>query len=237
MATLDWTCDRTDGVTLVELRVTGETGQRVRVQSTLEPVWPPRRQGQPATGWDGASFEGNLEDGSLVVGYASPAEPTDPPAKLQPVSGDEQGIDPGDVVRALGAGTPPRDAVPREAGGAGGGETSQSVEPVPPNQQTATSPEPPGKGDPAPTLPPAVEAYFTAVEQRLAAAEQLSDSETVEQARKAVSAAGGMDAVDGLNEQLQADRVRLDQLGQRQRALTERLARTEIPVAHLERLA
>ncbi len=248
MPTLDWTCDRTDGVTLVELRVTGETGQRVRVESTLEPVWPPRRQGQPAAGWDDARFEGEIEDGSLVVGYASPAEPSDPPAELQPVSANEETIDPGDVVRALGAGTPPRDAVPREVGGDGEadqpkqtataeGHTERTVTTEQQSHQTASPPEPPDSNEPTPGLPPAVDAYFRAIEQRLAAAEQLSDSETVEQAREAVSAAGGMGAVDGLDEQLRADRAQLERLGERQRALTERLERAEIPVAHLERLA
>ena len=240
MPTLDWTCDRTAGVTFVELRVTGEAGQRVRIESALEPVWPPRRQGQPAAGWDGTSFEGEIGGGSLVVGYASPAEPTDPPAELQPVSGEEETIDPGDVVRALGTGTPPRDAVPREAESVGGETAGQSVERMPTagrNEQPTPPPDPPDDTEPTPALPPPVEAYFTAIEQRLAAAEQLSDSETVEQARKAVSAAGGMDAVDGLDKQLRADQARLERLGQRQCSLTERLARTEIPVAHLDRLA
>jgi hypothetical protein len=250
MPTLDWACDRTDGVTFVELRVTGETGQRVRVESTLEPVWPPRRQGQPAAGWAGTSFEGEIEDGSLVVGYASPAEPSDPPAELQEVSTAEETIDPGDVVRALGPGTPPRDAVPREVGSvadeesgqpkqiaSAGGQMEQTATTEQQNHQTASSPEPPDSNEPTPGLPPAVEAYFTAIEQRLVAAEQLSNSETVKQAREAVCSAGGMGAVDGLDEQLQADRARLERLGERQRALTKRLSRTEIPVTHLERLA
>lgn len=229
MPTLDWTCEQTNGVTLVELQVTGEPGQRVRVESRLDPVWPPRREGQPAAGWDGTTFEGELADGSLVVGYATPAEPTEPPADVQPVSSRAETLDPGDVVRALGAGTPPRDAVPT---GPAGSETCQSDE-RPPAGQAADEPAP----DEAPALPPAVRSYFAAVEQRLAAAAQLSEAETVEQAREAVAAAGGMDAVDGLAEQLQTDRARLDALGQRQQSLAEQLARTDVPVAHLDRLA
>lgn len=235
MPTLDWTCEQTDGVTLVELQIRGESGQQVRVESTLDPVWPPRREGQPTTGWDGTTFEGELEDGSLAVGYASPADPSEPPAELRPVTAEEETIDPGDVVRALGAGTPPRDAVPREPAGTSTGQADTT----PPAERTSGEPTPQSEdtGEQPPTLPPAVESYFTAVEQRLAAAAQLSEAETVEQARDAVAAAGGMSAVDGLDEQLRADRARLESLGQRQRALTEELARTDIPVAHLERLA
>ena len=238
MPTLDWTCERTAGVTLVELQITGEAGQRVRVESNLTPVWPPRREGQPAAGWDGTTFEGEIENGSLVVGYASPAEPTDPPAELQPAGPQEETIDPGDVVRALGAGTPPRDAVPQDPAGTSNVERAQPDEMAPVDRQRGqTAPPAPVDGnESAQTPPPAIEAYFRAVEQRLAAAAQLSEAETLEQARDAVAAAGGMDAVSGLDEQLPADRERLDALGQRQRELADRLARTDIPVAHLDRL-
>lgn len=233
MPTLDWTCEQTNGVTLVELRITGESGQRVRVESALDPVWPPRREGQPAAGWDGTTFEGELDGESLAVGYATPAEPTEPPAELRPVADREETIDPGDVVRALGSGRPPRDAVPQDpAGGDSQPDQQRTTEQL--DSQLVSQPVP--ETDPS-ALPAAVEAYFGAVEQRLAAAKRLSAAETVDQARDAVAAAGGMSAVEGLDEQLAADRARLDALGERQRALADRLAETEIPVAHLERLA
>ncbi|MFT4946649.1 MAG: hypothetical protein ACI8TL_000885, partial [Natronomonas sp.] len=57
MATLEWTCEAVEGVTLVQLVVTGERSQRIRIESNLTPVWPPRRQGRPAAGWNGSTFE------------------------------------------------------------------------------------------------------------------------------------------------------------------------------------
>lgn len=84
MVELDWETERTDGVTLVRLYVTAEYRRRVRVASRLDgPVWPPRREGQPAAGWDGDAFEGVVTpDERLVAGFATPAPPEDPPAEV-----------------------------------------------------------------------------------------------------------------------------------------------------------
>lgn len=85
MATLDWELDRTDGVTLVRLYVTADHPRRVRVENRLDgPVWPPRRQGEPAAGWADDAFEGRVTpDDRLVMGYATPAPPDDdPPAAI-----------------------------------------------------------------------------------------------------------------------------------------------------------
>lgn len=253
MATLDWTCEAIDGVTLVELVVTGERAQRVSIESNLTPVWPPRRQGRPVAGWDGSTFEDELGDGRLVVGYASPAEPVEPPAELTTEPPDDDGgIDPQDVIRALGDGGPPRDAVPAD----------RSV----PDEPTATANSPSEAGGPpeagrespsadhgaerraeplasrgdasteSATVSPAIEAYFDALDRRIAAAERLADPETVDQAREAVTAAGGIEAVEGLDRQIQADRARLERLTRRQQALADRLDAVEIPVERLERL-
>jgi len=84
MVTLDWETDRTDGVTLVRLYVTAEDRRRVRIENRLDgPVWPPREEGQPAAGWDDDTFEGVVApDHRLVAGYATPAQPADPPAEV-----------------------------------------------------------------------------------------------------------------------------------------------------------
>jgi len=84
MVTLDWETERTDGVTLVRLYVTSEYRRHVRVENRLDgPVWPPRREGQPAAGWDGDTYEGVVTpDDRLVAGYATPAPPADPPAAV-----------------------------------------------------------------------------------------------------------------------------------------------------------
>jgi len=113
MATLDWNVRRSEGITLVELVVTSETTQRVRIDSALTPVWPPRRQGVPIPGWDESTFEGIVEaDAPLVVGYASPAEPVEPPATVTGGAGEDETASPRTLVRALGDAAPPRDAVP-----------------------------------------------------------------------------------------------------------------------------
>jgi hypothetical protein len=83
-------------------------------------------------------------------------------------------------------------------------------------------------------LPHAVEAYFEALDQRLTAAERLADPGSVERAREAVTAAGGMEAVDGLDRQLCADRELLEQLEHRQQILAARLDAVEIPVERLD---
>lgn len=113
MATLNWNLTRSDGVTLVEVVVTSETTEQVRIESALTPVWPPRRQGVPVPGWDGPTFDGTVEpDAPLVVGYASPAAPVDPPATVTDAPAEDGAVSPRTLVRALGDAAPPRDAVP-----------------------------------------------------------------------------------------------------------------------------
>lgn len=266
MATLDWTCETVDGVTLVELVVTAERTEQIRIESNLRPVWPPRRQGQPAAGWDGEHFECRIEaDDRLVVGFASPAEPVEPPVDLQTEPpADDDNIDPQDVVRALGDGVPPRDAVPAEgpptydetaavatgsladdteSAGIGRKEDEGGVrrESPPASNEGEPRAEPAAgannERNAVPTaLPPAIEAYFEALDRRITAAEQLADPGTVDQAREAVTAAGGIEAVGGLERQLRAERARLERLGHRQQALVSRLDAVEIPVERLDRV-
>ncbi|WP_436925445.1 DUF7857 domain-containing protein [Halosimplex amylolyticum] len=132
MVTLDWSLERSDGVTLVGLVVAAERPCRVRIENRLEgPVWPPRRRGRPADGWEDGVFTGEVPaEGRLTVGYATPASPADPPAEVvetEPASDRErEGVDqtaraspvpavgstPADVVRALGDPVVPRDSVP-----------------------------------------------------------------------------------------------------------------------------
>lgn len=136
------TCSTTvaDGITLVTARVEGApVRRRVRLANRLDgPIWPPRRQGVPEAGWDDDGYTGLVPaDGTLVVGYASPAPPADRPVALvdsEPVdedaSGASRGTDARDAgraaradpigpatdstaaVRLLGDPSPPRDAVP-----------------------------------------------------------------------------------------------------------------------------
>lgn len=130
MVTLEWSCERSDGVTLVSLVVAADRPCRVRVANRLDgPVWPPRRRGQPAAGWDGDAFAGRVPaDGRLTVGYATPARPAEPPAEVVstvPAAEDDGEPDtgasgpapavestPAGVVRDLGDPLVPRDSVP-----------------------------------------------------------------------------------------------------------------------------
>jgi hypothetical protein len=130
MVTLEWSCERSDGVTLVSLVVASDRPCRVRVENRLDgPVWPPRRRGQPAAGWDGDAFVGRVPaDGRLAVGYASPAKPAEPPAEVvstvpaaeaddesdPDASGPAPAVEstPAGVVRDLGDPVVPRDSVP-----------------------------------------------------------------------------------------------------------------------------
>lgn len=116
MASLDWEHSRRDGVTLVELVVTAETEEWIRIESRLQPVWPPRRQGVPVAGWDEDGFEGRVgPNDRLVLGYASPAAPVDPPARLRTVEEtrhDAAEVTARELVRTLGESAPPREAVP-----------------------------------------------------------------------------------------------------------------------------
>jgi hypothetical protein len=152
MVTLEWSCERTDGVTLVSLVVAADRPCRVRVENRLDgPVWPPRRRGQPAAGWDGDAFTGTVpEEGRLTVGYATPARPTDPPAEVvstEPAEPDQEDDDgepagpapavdstPAGVVRDLGDPVVPRDSVPlpepnAERSQGGGDDTGLGPEP------------------------------------------------------------------------------------------------------------
>ena len=134
MATLDWHVTEADGVALVSLVVESETTEQVRVTSRLDgPVWPPRRQGVPEEGWDEDGYEGVVEaDGRLLLGYASPADPAEPPARVTTLGpGDGAGTTTArEVVRTLGDPTPPRDAVPPSDGLArGGGDATGTAVP------------------------------------------------------------------------------------------------------------
>ncbi|WP_433629075.1 hypothetical protein [Halomicrococcus sp. NG-SE-24] len=112
MVTLRWSTDARTGVhgtvTLVELVVENpaETATRIRVGNRLDgPVWPPRREGVPESGWDDGGFESVVAaDSSRSLGYASPAAPEDPPVE---------------VVWTERAGTPTDDSGSGPAGGAG----------------------------------------------------------------------------------------------------------------------
>ena len=246
MASLDWHLTRIEGVTLVQLLVTSGTDERVRIDSHLEPVWPPRREGEPASGWDGASFEGTVTaDRRLVLGYASPAEPREPPAEIAvtgPVPEDEnEDVTARDIVRTLGDASPPRDAV-RVSDGAGTAPSTGNAKP-PGQNRDGTGPRASSRNGGAVSAVgenrtgDAPAEWLDEVEGRLARAERLTAATDADEAREIVDSLGGLDAVRGLQAQLDADREQLDALERHTSSLADRLGEVEVPLATLERIA
>lgn len=258
MATLDWHTTSADGVTFVELLVESETTETVRVENCLDgPVWPPRRQGVPATGWSDDGFEGTVgPTNRLVVGYASPADPADPPARLvhtESEADDSSYPTPASVVRALGDPTPPREAVPRpdesdlaaeSAGNRQAGEFAdrriadvpasqtegQNAQADPVEEQTTTR-------SPDTEFPPAVTSHLGAVQERVEMGEQLSRPTTPSQANAALDAVGGPEDGARLQQQLAADRDVLRRLADQCETLAARIESVDVPVELLARVA
>ncbi len=244
MATLDFHCRTAGEVTLVELCVTATRPRRVRVENRLEgAVWPPRTDGVPEPGWDEDGFEGRVEpDTPLVLGYASPAEPAEPPANIaEEGEPTDREPTPQAVVKALGRREPPRDAMPA-SGSDGADGTGESDGPGPdpvPEAEAGATPDSGGwtrtgsdehSGDP-------FGAWFVAVEQRLETAEDLTAASSVEEAEAAVERTGGIAAVRRLQKQLQEDRAALARLDQQCSRVRERAEMVDVPVEALARLA
>lgn len=80
------TVERRNGVTLVQVLVRNSlsTRQTVRLRNRIDgPTWPPRRSDDVVPEWRGDTWEGTLEPGECRgVGFATPAEPVDPPVEL-----------------------------------------------------------------------------------------------------------------------------------------------------------
>jgi hypothetical protein len=242
MATLEANCRTAGSVTLVEVCVTAARPRRVRVENRLEgPVWPPRSDGVPEPGWDGEGFEGRVApDDRLVLGYASPADPVDPPARIadEGEPGDREPT-PQAVVKALGRREPPRAAMPGGADGADSATDFDGARPGPETESDAPRPGPdtgPGSGSGGSAGNP-VDAWFAAVEGRLEAAEDLVAATSVEDAEAAVERAGGIEAVRRLQKRVQEDRAVLDRLDRRCSRARERAEAVDVPVEALARLA
>lgn len=253
MATLDWQLGRTGEVTLVELSVRSDRDQQVCIESRLRPVWPPRRRGVPVRGWREDTFEGTVERGQpLVVGYATPAPPSEPPAEITETgSPPDDSITPRRLVRTLGDSRPPRDALPRRRpddtdGGTADtpdGTTAETVDPGGADETatgtSSTSADNRGSMAARPrTADQPVEstAWFEAVESRLDTTETLAGATDADEIRAAVDAAGGIDSVRALQAQLDADRRQLREVRRRSETLSDRLSSVELPLATLERV-
>jgi hypothetical protein len=223
MVSLSCHTRRRDDVTLVEVLLTAESPTRVRIENRLDgPVWPPRKQGVPAEGWDEDGFEG-VVDSRLVLGYATSAPPDGSPVELTataPVDArTETDPTPEEVVRSLGDARPPRDALGNQTGSSDARADDDSRSP----------------DEAAP--PDARLNWLDAIEDRLDAADRLAAASSVPEATAAVDAVGGPEDVRTLREQLATDRQTLDRVAARCETLKERADRVEIPAETLTRLA
>jgi hypothetical protein len=265
MVTLSCTASRENGVTLVTGRVENAGDRRrVRLTSRLDaPLWPPRRQGVPAEGWDEDGFECVLAaDEVRPLGFASPAPPTEPPlsvAETEPVDADDDGVEPrvtvptaestaDGVVRALGAPRPPRDAVPTP--GTGNGDSS------PESGAAGSAVSEPGDAGRRPVVGAAdgdgaradrdsadarsedapVGAALDAVAVRVETADRLSAATRVPDATEALRAVGGIAGARDLDAQLSRDAERLSRLATRAAELAERAEAATVPVERLDRV-
>lgn len=209
--------DRRARVTFVRAVVENcDARRRVRLVDTGEgPVWPPRRHGVPAAGWDETGVELVLDAGERrALGYATPAPADDPPLTVAETTHDPAPADTGGaaVVRELGDPSPPRDAVPvpTAAEQAGRDRTSGGQ--------------------------PASEWGLEAV-ARVRRAEALAAAESLPAATRSLADVGDLRAVRELRERLAADERRLRHRAARARELAARAERVEIPLERLERLA
>ncbi len=247
MVSLDWHLRRTGGVTFVELVVESPYDAQVELQSNLAPVWPPRRHGRPVAAWDGSRFTTTVRAGRrTVVGYATPAEPTDPPASVtthRPLA--EMATEtptPQQLIQSLGSAAPPRDAVP--ARNCPSTQKTVATHNQSPTQKTVGTSHSLGSGcNETPTANSDTSEFetdepvttgclaFETVEKRLQAAERLVSAETVIDAQAAVAATGGIGAVRTLVEQLE-----IDQSQNHPPDIETRLAAVDIPLASLEKL-
>ena len=259
MVSLTCSTQTRDGVTLVTVRLDGgAAAQRVRLANRLDgPVWPPRRRGVPEAGWDDGGVEAVVPaDGTVALGYASPAEPADPPVELADSAvvtggGDDERATPADALRRLGDPSPPRDAVPvppandpaRSALSTGSGAPVRPGVPsrseAPGRTRASERSQAPGSSarGPVERSLDSVDARLDEFERLVRTAERLGSAASLPEATEAVRAAGGLDRATALVGSLERDAETLARVADRAERLTERADAVDVPLATLERLA
>lgn len=241
MPRLDWHVTTAEGVTFVQVAVESDTERAVRIENCLSgPVWPPRAEGLPAPGWDEDGYEGTVPaDRPLVLGYASPAEPTEPPVELVDRGPPEDGEDaptPRAVVHALGEAGPPRAAVPQIRVGADGAGVPENGAAAATRAGDGSSPQRGSDGPDTASPPSALDTWLAALDRRADRAERLADVSSVAAAREAIAQTGGMAAVRQLETQLETDRAALERVRSRLASVDARLDDVAVPTETLERL-
>jgi hypothetical protein len=228
MVTVTADCRRVGERTLVECRLTNdrEVAAGVRLESRLDgATWPPCDGGHPVRGWADGTWTGRLGAGQTVgVGFASPADPTTPPVRVETfeVDPDETSDDrfgqrptPDDVTREL---TDPRPPLEGLVGGRDGS-------PSPPTSATTTAEV------------AATDAWLDDVTRRVERLEALAAARSLPDATVVVADVDGLEGVHALCDATCADRERLLEVARRAERLAGRIETTAVPVETLERLA
>lgn len=214
---------RVAGVTFVTCRMFSSSPREVRLRNELDgPVWPPRRRGVPAAGWDEDGVTIRVE-GTVGVGYACPAPVAEPPVTVaETIPADETAAEPTPdaVVRALGDPIPPRDALSvdvaeRQKTTRGpGGKSRDWTDDI--GSRTVERSDAPGGGSLGGDSPggdspgvETVEAWLESVEDRVARVETLAEAETVPEATEALRSTGGLDGAATSVTQVERDREAL----------------------------
>lgn len=249
MVTITSTTERQDGVTLVTATVASDsddqsTPTRIRVEHRLDgSIWPPRRQGQPAAGWDDDGFEGVVPaDGHLSIGFASPAEPADQPLALtaaEPATRQDDEMDTSEaIVHGLGDPSPPSliEAEQRTDGETTiVGDACQCHDTDRIQSEDALAPALNG-GNEADSLPPALDEWFSAVEGRIDRAERLQGDAAVDDAATALGNCGGIEGAQALDDHLATDVELLRTIERRAAALADCAESTSVSTDALEHL-
>lgn len=227
MTTLDWDLATNGEVTLVHVAVRTDVPRAVRIENQLAgPVWPPRSQGRPLAGWDEDGYRGTVDpETPLVLGYATPADPAEPPVSLAPADPPDGEPTPTGLVRALGEAGPPRAAVPEMApAGTARVDRDADVSPAPFGSDPETGSLDSGSSA-RPTAPPSgLEAWLTAVDRRVHRLTGETDDEPPAPASGARRPASG-----DLAAQVAEDRAAVAAVRERTAALADRLERLSLP--------
>lgn len=248
MATLDWHCRHRAGVTFVELVVTTAVTERIRIESELTPVWPPRREGVPLEGWDERGYEGIVSpEGRTLLGYATPADPADPPASLttlSPAPTDAEDLTPEATGREnLGretAHSSPELPSPDAARSLAPADLVRTLGRAAPPRDAVPAPRPSDPPDPAgipadgaATDP--VEAWLDTVESQLETVEKLGAATTTAGVRAGVA---DLENARVLPERLRSLERELDTLARvhrRSKRLRDRIEAVDVPLCTFER--
>ena len=241
--------------------------RRVRIETRLDgAVLPPRRGGAAEAGWDTEGVTAVIGPSEReAFGFASLADPAEPPVEIAsvapatPEAGDGRAARRGEAaavqtaVRDLADHRPPRRAAAsaeavdrggRESGGADSGRDEgdrERAEPIDeggpdPGTQTGSGAVETSGERPNAASPTGIEAWFAVVEARIERAERLAGADLAT-ATAVVEEAGGLDAVEGVDERVAADAESLRAIRDRAAALAERAEGTEVPTGALEALA